>query len=138
MTPPEVSVVIVNYNAGLELGYALESIAEDLRGRQWEAVVVDNASSDDSSASVARFEPHARLIRNEQNLGFARGVNQGLAATSAPVVLILNPDCRLVSGAFATLLHELERSSSHAIVGPRILNPDGSAQGSARGDPDML
>src|SRR5687768_4010218 len=100
MTTPDVSVVIVNYNAGLELGHALESVAEDLAGRHWEAVVVDNASSDDSAASVARFEPHARLVRNEQNLGFARGVNQGLAATSAPVVLILNPDCRLVAGAF--------------------------------------
>jgi GT2 family glycosyltransferase len=71
-------------------------------------------------------------------VGFARGVNQGLAATSAPTVLILNPDCRLIAGAFDCLFEELARSSSHAIVGPRILNPDGSAQGSARGDPDML
>jgi len=138
MTTPEVSVVIVNYNAGLELGYALESIAEDLAGRYWEAVVVDNASSDNSSAAVTRFAPRARVLGNEQNLGFARGVNQGLAATSAPVVLIINPDCRLVAGAFASLLHELDQSPSHAIAGPRILNPDGSAQGSARGDPDML
>ncbi len=138
MTPPEVSVIIVNYNAGDELEHALQSIADDLEGCQWEAVVVDNASSDGSSASAARFAPRARVLRNEQNLGFARGVNQGLAATSAPAVLIVKPDCRLVAGAFAILLGELNRSPSHAIVGPRILNPDGSAQGSARGDPDML
>ena len=138
MTTPDVSVVIVNYNAGVELTRALESIAGDLGARPWEAVIVDNASSDDSSAAVARFAPQARVLRNEQNLGFARGVNQGLAATSAPVVLIINPDCCLVAGAFASLLHELVRSPTHAIVGPRILNPDGSAQGSARGDPDML
>ena len=110
----------------------------DLGARPWEAVIVDNASSDDSSAAVAQFAPQARVLRNEQNLGFARGVNQGLAATSAPVVLIINPDCCLGAGAFVSLLHELDRSPAHAIVGPRILNPDGSAQGSARGDPDML
>ena len=137
MTVPDVSVIIVNYNAGVELERALQSIAEDLAGREWEAVVVDNASSDDSSASVARFAPRARVLRNEKNVGFARGVNQGLAATSASVVLIINPDCRLVAGAFDCLVEELGRSST-AIVGPRILNPDGSAQGSARGDPDML
>ncbi|NOT25619.1 MAG: glycosyltransferase family 2 protein [Acidobacteria bacterium] len=137
MTTPEVSVIIVNYNAGDELEQALQSIAADLAQREWEAVVVDNASSDDSSASVARFAPRARVLRNDQNVGFARGVNQGLTATSAPVVLIINPDCRLVAGAFDCLLDELGRSSC-AIVGPRILNPDGSAQGSARGDPDML
>lgn len=138
MTIPEVSVIVVNYNAGDELEHALQSIADDLEGREWEAVVVDNASSDGSSASVARFAPRARVLRNEQNLGFARGVNQGLALTSAPAVLIINPDCRLVAGTFEVLLEELNRSPSHAIVGPRILNPDGSAQGSARGDPDML
>lgn len=138
MTTPEVSVVIVNYNAGLELSAALQSVAADLSGREWEAVVVDNASSDESAASGEAFAPRVRLLRNERNVGFARGVNQGLAATSAPVVLILNPDCRLVPGAYAALAHELSRSSTYAIVGPRILNPDGSPQGSARGDPDML
>ena len=83
MSAPGVSVVIVNYNAGSELARALESIAADLGATPWEAVVVDNASSDGSSAAVARFAPQARVLRNEQNLGFARGVNQGLAATSA-------------------------------------------------------
>jgi len=138
VTTPEVSVVIVNYNAGPELAAALQSVADDLSGREWEAVVVDNASVDESGASVQAFAPRARLLRNEQNLGFARGVNQGLAASSGPVVLMLNPDCRLVPGAYATLRQELDRSATHAIVGPRIVNPDGSPQGSARGDPDML
>jgi hypothetical protein len=53
-------------------------------------------------------------------------------------VLIMNPDCRLVPGAVGTLSGELERGDRVALVGPRILNPDGSVQGSARGDPDML
>jgi len=138
VTAPDVSAVLVNYNAGRELGLALRSIADELAGQRWEAVVVDNASSDGSAAIVAAFAPHARLLRNEQNLGFARGVNQGFAATSGPLILIMNPDCRLAAGAFESLRNELEQFDRCAIAGPRILNPDGSIQGSARGDPDML
>jgi GT2 family glycosyltransferase len=135
---PEVTAVLVNYNAGPELGLALQSIADELAGRPWEAIVVDNASSDGSAAVVAAFAPHARLIQNAVNAGFARGVNQGLGASSAPLVLIMNPDCRLLPGAFASLRAELEQSPACAIVGPRILDPDGSEQGNARGDPDMF
>ena len=138
MTPPQVSAILVNYNAGRELARALRSIAEELVDQRWEAVVVDNASSDGSAEVVAGFAPHVRLVRNDENVGFARGVNQGLAATSGPVVLLMNPDCQLVAGAVGVLRRELERSDSYAVAGPRILNPDGTVQGSARGDPDMF
>jgi GT2 family glycosyltransferase len=138
VTAPLVSAILVNYNAGRELAAALQSIADDMASRPWEAVVVDNASSDGSAGEVAAFAPHARVVQNRQNVGFARGVNQGLAATAAPTVLIMNPDCRLERGAFGVLNGELQRDERVALVGPRILNPDGSVQGSARGDPDML
>jgi hypothetical protein len=137
-TTPQVSAILVNYNAGGELTLALQSIADDLAGRSWEAVVVDNASSDGSADGVAAFAPRARVLRDRENVGFARGVNQGLAATSGSAVLIMNPDCRLVRGAFEALDRELGRSDRVAVAGPRILDPDGSVQGSARGDPDML
>jgi GT2 family glycosyltransferase len=133
-----VAAVLVNYNAGQELRAALQSISDDLVGREWEGVVVDNASADGSPAIVAEFAPNVRLVRNLENVGFGRGVNQGVAATTAPFVLIMNPDCRLVAGALAALEQQLRRHPECAIVGPRILDPDGSVQGSARGDPDML
>jgi N-acetylglucosaminyl-diphospho-decaprenol L-rhamnosyltransferase len=135
---PAVAAILVNYNSGGELRGALQSVADDLIHTPWEAVVVDNASSDGSADAVSAFAPHARLIRNQDNRGFARGVNQGVAASSAPLVLMLNPDCRLETGAVARLRSELEPQAGCAIAGPRILNPDGSLQGSARGDPDMF
>lgn len=138
MTTPDVSVIIVNYNAGAELRLALQSVADDLAGINWEALVVDNASSDGSYDAVGQFAPRARLLRNVENVGFARGVNQALAATSAPLVLIMNPDCRLGPAAFQVLKRELLSAERCAIVGPRILNPDGTPQGNARGDPGML
>ena len=96
MTTPRVSAILVNYNAGLELRRALQSIADELAGNAWEAVVVDNGSSDGSTAIVEELAPQVRLLRNGENVGFARGMNQGLAATTAPRVLIMNPDCRLM------------------------------------------
>jgi hypothetical protein len=134
----ELSAVIVNYNAGPELRDALQSIADEMAGRPWEAVVVDNASTDGSSGSLAECAPYARVLRNAVNVGFGRGVNQGGAASTSPLILIMNPDCRLERGAMATMRGELEARRQCAIVGPRVLDPDGSEQGSARGDPDML
>jgi GT2 family glycosyltransferase len=135
---PEVSAVLVNYNAGDELRHALQSIADDMAGAPWEAFVIDNDSADGSGAVAEQFGPPVTLIRNRENVGFGRGVNQGITAARAPLVLIMNPDCRLARGAIATLRAELAAHTRCALVGPRILNPDGSVQGSARGDPDML
>ncbi|MBM3276405.1 MAG: glycosyltransferase family 2 protein [Candidatus Sericytochromatia bacterium] len=138
MSVKEVSAILVNYNAGDELRRALQSLADELHDRRWEAVVIDNASSDGSANIVSEFGSSVFLVANRQNVGYARGVNQGIAATSAPLILIMNPDCRIVAGAIAELRAELNRHQGCAIVGPKVLNPDGSVQGSARGDPDML
>ena len=135
---PVLAAVLVNYNAGDELRRALQSIADEMGDQPWEGVVVDNCSSDGSAETILSMAPVVRLIRNTQNVGFGRGVNQGVAATTAPLILVMNPDCRLVAGAMATLRADLLAHDQCAMVAPKILNPDGSVQGSARGDPDML
>jgi N-acetylglucosaminyl-diphospho-decaprenol L-rhamnosyltransferase len=135
---PELAAVIVNYNAGPEIRAALQSIVAEMAGGEWEALVVDNASTDGSSDYVWEFAPRARVLRNAVNIGFGRGINQGVTASRAPFILIMNPDCRLEPGAVATMRAELEARPRCAIVGLRVLDPDGSEQGSARGDPDML
>jgi hypothetical protein len=138
MSAPQVAAILVNYNAGDELRRALQSIADEMHELPWEAVVIDNASADGSGAIAREFAPQVSLFENRDNLGFGRAVNQGMAATTAPLVLVMNPDCRLVAGAVAALRAELALHDYCAIAGPRILNPDGTVQGSARGDPDML
>jgi GT2 family glycosyltransferase len=134
---PELTAIIVNYNAGDELAAALESVASECAGLEWDAIVVDNASTD-GSAAVAAAVPRVALIRNDVNVGFSRAVNQALAVTSAPLILLINPDCQLKDGAIADMRAVLDGDPSCAIAGPRILDPDGSVQGSARGDPNML
>jgi GT2 family glycosyltransferase len=134
---PEVTAILVNYNAGGELAVALRSIQNDCAQVPWQAVVIDNASSDDS-AGVAETFPQATLIRNVANVGFGRAVNQAATLAKAPLLLLINPDCRLIAGTVSTLRSVLDTDPSCAVVGPRILDPDGGVQGSARGDPDML
>lgn len=135
---PDVTALLVNYNAGDELRQALQSIADAAGDLAWEAIVVDNASTDGSAAIPLEFAPAARVVRNERNVGFGAGVNQGLALAAAPLVLIMNPDCQLRPGALGVLRSALLADDGCAIVGPRILDLDGAVQGSARGDPDML
>jgi len=135
---PDVSAILVNFNAGHELRLALQSVAEECAAVAWEAVVVDNASTDGSVAAVSEFAPRVRLIRNATNVGFGRAVNQAVTVSAAPFLLLLNPDCRLGPGAMSAMRAVLDAEPSCAVAGPRILDPDGTVQGSARGDPDML
>ena len=135
---PEVTAIVVNFNAGDDLREALASIARELAGRGWDGFVVDNASQDGSAAIAQEFAPAVTLVSNTANIGFGRAVNQALAQARAPFVLIMNPDCRLEPGAMPALEGEMSRQPQCAIAGPRILDPDGSVQGSARGDPDMF
>lgn len=132
------SVVIVNFNAGEHLERCLESLEEHLRDVSWDAVVIDNQSTDGSDRLVGRFAPRVSLARQPVNLGFGRAINLGVASTAGDPVLFLNPDSRLQRGAIEGMRAELEAHAECAIVGPGVLNDDGSPQGSARGDPDML
>jgi GT2 family glycosyltransferase len=91
-----VAIVIVTYNSGLEIGSCLDSVAGI---PEVEIVVVDNASADATRGEVGRRG--IRLIANSRNAGFAAAVNQGTLATTAPLVLLLNPDAHLVRGLHA-------------------------------------
>lgn len=134
---PRVSLVIVNYNAGTRLQACLQSAAAALDGIDWEAIVVDNASSDGSAAFARDAGPRVRLLAQGANVGFGAGINAGVAEARAQLLLILNPDTVLRTGAFEILEDALARTESAAIAGPRILDADGTLQGSARRDPTL-
>ena len=133
---PTVAVVIVNFNSGAHLGATLSALRNGLRDVPSEVVVVDNGSSD-GSEQAARDAEGVRLVR-QANVGFGAGANVGIAETSAPFVLLLNPDCRVEAETIPRLLHELEAHPACAVLGPRILDPDGTLQSSARGDPSLM
>ena len=129
------SIIIVNFNSAESLARCLDSI-EKLE-KDARVLVVDNASTDGSEETAERGGRVA-LQRNAENVGFARAVNQGLARTEGEFVLLLNPDCELRAGSLDRLVSELRLHPHAAIAGPRVLDEDGTVQGSARGDPTLL
>ncbi len=122
----------VNYNAGQGLCDLVTLLALDpcMAG----VVVVDNASSDGSLAFLAdeTRDPRVRCIENDTNRGFAAGCNQGAALNDTPYILFINPDCRIQSDALARLVALMQARPDVGMVGPLILNADGSEQRGCR------
>lgn len=93
-----------------------------------EVIVVDNGSSDGTADRVAAEFPQVRLIRNGENLGFAKANNQAFSIARGRYFLLLNSDTQILPGAFSTLVSYLENHPKTGAVGPQLLNPDGSVQ----------
>jgi len=141
----DLSVVVVTYQSRDHILACLRSLDAGLRANEerspafaWECVVLDNDSRDGTPELVAGEAPWARLVRTGANLGYARAVNRGIAATSGAMVLVLNPDCVWHPGAIQTLAAWLGSHPRCGVAAPRILNPDGTLEYSARGYPDSL
>lgn len=121
------TIIIVNYNAGAALERTLESLLPDA-GPDTEIVVVDNASADESISRLEKFGAAVRVIANAENVGFARAVNQGLAATSGRYALLLNPDVVVAPGAVAALERFMDERADAGVAGGRVLEADGRLQ----------
>jgi GT2 family glycosyltransferase len=128
MTPPDISILVVSWNTRELTLRCLDSLPGSVDdGTTYETVVVDNASRDGTADALAG-RTDLTLIRNRRNRGFAEGVNQAYAASSAPFVLLLNSDVEFAPGALSVLVRFLRERPGAAGVGPLYLNPDGSPQ----------
>ncbi len=98
----------MSHNTRELLRNCLAAVREKTRGIDYEIFVVDNASSDDSCEMVEREYPEVRLIRNRQNVGFARANNQAIPPARGEFVLLLNSDTVLQNDAVG-VMHEFMR-----------------------------
>ena len=124
----DVSIVIVSWNVKPLLERCLRSVFAHVRGVQFEVLVVDNASSDGSAAAMAAAFPQATIIANTRNEGFAAACNAAIERATGEYVLLLNPDCALRDDAVSAMVGWMRSHADVAIMGPRILNDDGSVQ----------
>ena len=131
-----VDLVIVNYRSYEELGRCLAALEPDRRPLA-RVIVVDHESDKAAAAAISARFPWVDLVQRANNEGFATGVNLGVARGQATFVLLLNPDCVAAAGAIEQLVTFAKRRRDVAVIGPRILNPDGSVQGSARRFPGL-
>ena len=132
-----IDIIIVNYNSSDCVLSCLPSIYESLNGLSVNVFVFDNSSRDDVDKIIETF-PEVRLLKNSTNIGFAKGVNKVLKKSSAPYAIILNPDTIINDRFFEPVMSFMADNSDVGILGPKILNPDGSVQGSARSFPSLL
>jgi GT2 family glycosyltransferase len=134
----DLSVVTVNYRSLEPLLACLASMPAAASGLSRETFVIDNEKGSGVRAALEARFPEVRVIENQENVGYARAVNQGIRASAGEFVLVLNPDCELRAGSLATLAEYLRAHPRAAIAGPKILNPDGTLEYSARSFPTHL
>jgi N-acetylglucosaminyl-diphospho-decaprenol L-rhamnosyltransferase len=120
----DASVVVVNWNAGASLRRCLASLAAEPH----EVVLVDNASTDGSTAAARACLPGLRVVEAERNLGFAAGANRGAAAARGEVLVFLNPDAQVLRGAITTLLDALAVAPAAGIAGGGLVSESGRWQ----------
>jgi N-acetylglucosaminyl-diphospho-decaprenol L-rhamnosyltransferase len=133
----DITAVIVNYNARDLILRCIESLrAEGVA----DIVVADNASVDGSEEAVRQADPGVRYHQTGGNLGYGTGANRGVAfaASTAPYLLVLNPDTVVEPGAIKSLLAAIDADPRRGIVGPAIEEPGGTLYPSARTFPDLV
>jgi len=128
----KVAVAIISFNTAELLRDCLRSV---LLQSPAEVIVVDNASSDGSAEIVRTEFPHVTLKANPINLGYSKAANQAITSSTAEYVLLLNGDTVLEPGALLGLGNYLDLHPKAGLVGPRLLNVDGSLQSSCRNFP---
>jgi GT2 family glycosyltransferase len=132
----ELSIIIVNWNGGELLRRSVASVIANPTSVEYEIVVIDNASADDSVALLRASDlvrelsdsGRLRIVENNDNRGFGQANNQAFALTAAPFLLLLNPDTEVTPGSIDRLLATVRSNSRIAAAGPKLLNGDGSLQ----------
>jgi N-acetylglucosaminyl-diphospho-decaprenol L-rhamnosyltransferase len=133
----ELAVVIVNYDTGMYLGRCLASLERHRGDIAIDVLVIDNASHDGSHTAAVAAHPWARLIENRENVYLSPAWNQGVRETSAPFVLLLNPDVEWWHGTLADYVEVARDNPRAGMVGPMVRNSDGSVYESGRVFPSV-
>lgn len=124
--PPALSVIVILYNqAGLTLR-TLQALA-DQRGASFETILIDNASTDDTDALLARVDG-AQIVRNPRNMGFLLAANQGAARARGRHLVLLNNDAIVHAGALAATCEHLDADPSIGALGGRVVLMSGGVQ----------
>jgi N-acetylglucosaminyl-diphospho-decaprenol L-rhamnosyltransferase len=129
-----IAAAIVNYNTCTHLKACLETVMAE---ESVQAIVVDNASTDGSPEMVASDFPEVDLVR-APNEGYGAGANVAVRHAKTPYVLLLNSDTRLHTGALAALVAYMDSHPRVGMVGPQLVNPDGSLQPSIYPTPSPM
>jgi len=122
----DISIIIVSYNTIDLIGPCLESVLR--AGCTKEVFVVDNKSSDGSSAFIRKSFPNVHLVENRENRGFGAANNQVLKDCRGRFLFFLNPDTTVLHDTFTSAMTYMEKQPKVGLAGLNMVNPDGSHQ----------
>ncbi|MCD6471377.1 glycosyltransferase family 2 protein [bacterium] len=124
-----ISIIIVNYNQKNFLEECLKSIKEANISINYEIIIIDNHSKDDSLNFLGKLDQaNVRVIFNPENFGFSYAVNQGIRISRGEYLLILNPDIIVLPKSVENLYQFMEKNQKVGIAGPKLINPDKTLQ----------
>lgn len=127
----DLSIIIVSFNTRKLTEDCISSASRSLKESKlsYEIILVDNVSIDGTREMLKKRFPDVKRIFNDENVGFGKGNNQGIRAASGEYILLLNSDTITLNNAIGKLV-SFGRQHPNAFIGPKLLNPDRSAQSS--------
>lgn len=136
---PDVSTIILSWNTRDLTKACLEALRSCRAGSPLthETIVIDNASADDSVAMIRSEFPEVRLFKNDANLGYAKGVNQGLKLARGRFLMLLGSDTEVRPRTIEAMARFLEEHADVGAVAPRLVYPDGRPQRSCMRFPNL-
>ena len=133
-----VSIIILHYKTPEVLDKCLNSILKYYPQEIGHVLVIDNNSGSDFINNFRAKFSQVRLLASKHNVGFAKGVNWGLENADKEYILSINPDIILEPGNLELMLEFMKARPMAALIGPKLVNPDGSIQYSCRKFPNYL
>lgn len=125
----DISFIIINYKSARLTKSCIKSIVEsDMAGLSYEIIVVDNASGDGIRDILEKSVRNVTLIEMEHNLGYGGAANVGMREARGKLLIVLNPDTRMLDASIKTLYAFMAAHPQAGLVGPQLINPDGSLQ----------
>ncbi|MBS1630097.1 MAG: glycosyltransferase [Bacteroidetes bacterium] len=121
----KLSVIIVNYNVRYFLELCVDSVLKAAQGFDVEVIVVDNHSTDGSLAMLRQRFPQVIRIENQDNAGFSKANNQGVALARGEYILFLNPDTVMPEDFFRKTIACMDASPGVGALGPRLIDGKG-------------
>lgn len=126
------SIIIITFNSGKYIRNCLDSILKSLKhSKEYEIIIFDNNSTDDTIDTCESYNNSIRIICNTSNRGYSSSINKAIKKTKFQNILILNPDIVIMNHAIHNL-HKALSIINAGIVGPKLLNSDGTFQLSSR------
>jgi len=131
-TLPFISVIVVSFNSEKYISHCIESILQS-DYPNFEIIVVDNNSTDNSVFEIKKYQNKIKLILNKSNVGFAVGNNIGIKKSKGEILVLINPDAYVKKDSISKLVEPILDDEKVIISGSKILYPESNIIQSAGG-----